>query len=187
MLKEEESKINRLITNEGRALEQCINKIKALDTKKQMAEKKFVEEMDPMNTELATILQRRLEKKTEGVLTDQSVNTNLLPYMDMKSRVPHIAKSKEDVEGSVKKLLQATKDRDDAMAQLVQVKKSLHQKGIDVDALMTKGHEQLSTSEGTPNNNGGDPTKHMNMFYGPGSEEGPATTAVEGGTGTRSF
>lgn len=73
MLNEEKARILRLTENEGRALQDCADYTKTLEQKEVDAKKAFIDEMQSMNDEMASILERRTKLKMGEYVTARSV------------------------------------------------------------------------------------------------------------------
>ncbi|KAG7364832.1 hypothetical protein IV203_038035 [Nitzschia inconspicua] len=138
MLKEEEKRIARNLENDTKAVENCTNHLKALESRKEEKEKKFVAYLNPVTVEIAIFLQKRVEKKVEERITVETVSSVMLPFLRAKQQegCPELQNGLFGLEDSIDKLKEATSSRDEAIEQLRELLVQFQDCGVDLDVLM---------------------------------------------------
>eukprot|EP00536_Pseudo-nitzschia_multiseries_P013858 jgi/Psemu1/291109/fgenesh1_pg.624_\ len=169
MLKEQEARILQLTENEFRAIENCTHHSKMLEHKKEEASKKYTAEMDPLNLELATLLEGRVHKKTERCISLRSIQAVVLPeiYRATKDQNrPQLLNEKENLFNSIQYLKEATTERERIIAHL----RGLH--GAVNNGLHTlDGDRTTSTGDEFEADTNGQSPMHMDLFYGSSNDE----------------
>lgn len=114
MLKEEESRISRLTENEFNAIYHCLKHSNVLAKEYDDTTKRYTIEVDPLNFELAAVLECRIQKKTERCITVQSVETVVLQKFGqalLGKNKPQLMNQKENLYESIEFLKRASEQR----------------------------------------------------------------------------
>jgi DNA repair exonuclease SbcCD ATPase subunit len=153
MLQEEQDRIKRLIENESRALVECTKRIKALETKKEDAKKKLVVDLSPINSEIHSLLLRRLQKKVTRFISVKTVEEVVVPklFQGDSNAIPKGFKT------TIEKLKNETSSRDEAILQLRKRTETIRRNGMNINDIVNRA--QRYGNEDVP--------KHMDLFYGP--------------------
>jgi len=137
-----------------------------LEKKKEDATKQYTAEMDPLNFELAALLERRIEKKTERYISIRSVEAIVLPEFDkalQDKNKPQLFNQTKNLYESIELLKAATGLRNENAARLGELQSALQQQsGVGVDIHAATGAFGADTNRGP---------KHMDLFYGPSNDE----------------
>jgi hypothetical protein len=175
MLKEERARIIRLTENEGRAVRDCTNHTKTMEQQREAeAKKAFINEMQAISDQMASLLQRRMLLKTEEFVTAQSV-ADAVAMIEKQNNCTLVNIKKPHDE-----LVEATQARNKKRAHLLELLhalEELRENGTmdDDDGVMevedgeaasaTKGNETTMISPAQ----GAQGSEHMERFYGPQS------------------
>lgn len=138
MLREEEKRVQKSLENDTKAVENCTNHLKSLESNKQDKEKKFVAYLNPVTVEIAIFLQKRIEKKVEAGITVETVSSVLLPFLQTKQEdgSPDLQRGLFGLDESIDALKEATVQRDAAAAQLRELLVNFQDMGVDLDDVM---------------------------------------------------
>jgi hypothetical protein len=125
LLTEERDRIHRLIHNEGRALQDCVDYTKTLEQKEVQNKKGYIEEMQSMNDEMTSILDRRMKNKIEEYVIPQSVSDVVTTYE--KQHHCTLGPIKEPYN----ELVLVTQLYNDKLFQLLQLQEQVHDQNND--------------------------------------------------------
>ncbi|KAL3920161.1 MAG: hypothetical protein SGILL_003405 [Bacillariaceae sp.] len=141
LLKDDETRLRRTVVNVTRAIQDCARHLKALEGKKEEADIKFINDMDPINIEVGMHLQKRTEKAIAKHISVRSVESVILPFIEAKKREgsPALAHGISGLQGSIDALNQASAREEEATKEFQRIVAFLKEKNVDAEALLKEG------------------------------------------------
>ena len=130
--------------------------------------------MDPINFEIAGIIERRIEKKIEQCISIRSVEAIIVPEFEKASQdknKPQLFNETKNLRESIKFLRAATKEREEVGTRLDELRSTLHQSDLGQECLGSHSGVDTTTGALQEDSNSRGP-KHMDLFYGPPNAEG---------------
>mmetsp|Transcript_24359 Transcript_24359/g.57348 ORF Transcript_24359/g.57348 Transcript_24359/m.57348 type:complete len:267 (+) Transcript_24359:139-939(+) len=127
MLKDKEARLRKLTENEFHAIQDCTQHLKTLNQKKKDMTKRFIAEMDPLNSEVAALVERRIQKKCERCITVRSVENILLPELDkalLEMNKPRLLNQKKTITESIAFLNSETEQRRRCIVRLAKLRQN---------------------------------------------------------------
>ena len=128
-----------------------------LEKKKVEVTKKHTTEINPLNFELAALLEHRMHKKTERHISHRSVQAVVVPALTKalkEKNKPQLSKKKKQLSKSIKHLKKASKQHQQCIARLGQLKaeENRHFRAKSAD----RAHQDENNARGD----------HVDLFYG---------------------
>jgi len=159
MLKEEESRLSRLTENESNAIHDCTKHLKVLEKKRCDESKRHTAEMEPLNFELAALLERRIEKKTKRCITVRSIEKVIIPEFDramVDKNKPQLLNKRDSLYESMELLKSASEQRKNYISILSDLARAQQQqRNVEIRA----GNSAIGNDKSIGPN-------HVDLFYG---------------------
>lgn len=167
LMEEEKARFLRLIDNESRALQDCTNHIKTMEQSEVAAKKAFIDEMQGINDEMASLLQRRMMLKAAGYVSPESVSA-VVAKIEKQNKCTLVNYKKHHDE-----LVEATKERDENRSRLLQLGQELQQRRGNDGVLQYAAMEEDECIDGDypnglrpiPSAQEDSGSEHMDLFY----------------------
>lgn len=128
-----------------------------LEKRKVEVTKKHTTEINPLNFELAALLEHRMHKKTARHISNRSVQAVVVPALKKalkEKNKPQLSKKKKQLSKSIKHLKKASKQNQQCIARLGQLKAEENRhfgaRGAD------RAHKDKNNARGD----------HVDLFYG---------------------
>jgi chromosome segregation ATPase len=166
LLEQERARILRLTENESRALQDCTNHTINMEQREAAAKKAFIDEMQAINDEMASLLQRRMIRKTEEYISARSVS-DVVAKIEKQNGYTLVNYRTQHAE-----LVEVTKARDEKLSRVFRLRQALQQHrrngAPEAFEMELDGSDYPSKAQGTTEiSEGTRGSEHMKLFYGP--------------------